>query len=551
MQSTHRSPIFALSDEHVSQSAALSPIGATSLGVPGFDDQLDDFSLKGWDRKAAHLRETLAKLSALPAKDHVDKVARAVLQERLESEIALLDSHERQLSAAVIWSPVIAIRQVFEMMPFGTAAELAVIANRLNKVDEAHLSWLSTLEELANQGRTVARRQIEGIAKQLDIFSQGAYSELANRFDTEKSDLALHEAAQKADQSAGRTASWLREKYLLRTQDEDAVGEDRFALWASHYTGAKLDLRATYEWGMQDLAQINERMWKVARRLRPDAKTLREVADALEVDPKYQINGTEVLLEKLRNFTAKTISEMDGIHFDIDDRIKFCDVKIAPAGSGAAPYYISPSEDLTRPGTTWFPTQDKETFSWWRLPSMWFHEAVPGHHLQSAVAIIEKENLSRFQRTEAWTSGYGEGWALYAERLMDELGGYADPATELGYLAAQAWRAARVVLDIGMHLGYENYEGKVWDAESAVALMMSHVLLDEGFARSEVDRYLGIPGQAISYKVGERVWMRAREDAKSRLGAEFSLKKFHSFALKLGPMGLDPFEAELAQWNGN
>ena len=301
---------------------------------------------------------------------------------------------------------------------------------------------------------------------------------------------------------------------------------------------------------MQDLAQINERMWKVARKILPEAKTLREVADALEVDPKYQIQGTEKLLERLKQFTADTISQMNGTHFDIDERIKFCDVKIAPAGSGAAPYYISPSEDLTRPGTTWFPTQGKETFSWWRLPSMWFHEAVPGHHLQSAVAIIEKENLSRFQRTEAWTSGYGEGWALYAERLMDELGAFDDPATELGYLAAQAWRAARVVLDIGMHLSYENYDGKVWDAESAVSLMMSHVLLDEGFARSEVDRYLGIPGQAISYKVGERVWMRAREDAKIRLGADFSLKKFHSFALKLGPMGLDPFEAELSQWSG-
>ena len=182
---------------------------------------------------------------------------------------------------------------------------------------------------------------------------------------------------------------------------------------------------------------------------------------------------------------------------------------------------------------------------------MWYHEAVPGHHLQSAVAIIQRENLSRFQRTEAWTSGYGEGWALYAERLMDELGGYEDEAIELGFLAAQAWRAARVVVDIGMHLGYKDYDGNIWNAESAVALMMSHVLLDEKFARSEVDRYLGIPGQAISYKVGERVWMKTREDAKARFGENFSLKKFHSHALKLGPMGLDPFDAEMASWDGN
>ncbi|MEI9907666.1 MAG: DUF885 family protein [Actinomycetota bacterium] len=154
------------------------------------------------------------------------------------------------------------------------------------------------------------------------------------------------------------------------------------------------------------------------------------------------------------------------MHFDIDPRVNFCDVKIAPEGSAAAPYYMAPSEDLSRPGTTWLPTLGKTTFSWWRYPSMWFHEAVPGHHLQASMAIVQQERLSRFQRTVAWTSGYGEGWALYAERLMDELGGYEDEATELGFLAAQAWRAARVVLDIGMHLSYEDYDGNIWNAES-------------------------------------------------------------------------------------
>ncbi|MBC7464054.1 MAG: DUF885 domain-containing protein [Actinobacteria bacterium] len=546
-----RSPIFALADTYISESAALSPIGASFLGITEYDDKLDDFSLAGWHKKAEHVRGTLEKLAALNPIDDVDRIAKAVMLERLESEMALLDSGERQLSAAVISSPVVSIRQVFEVMPAQTPREIKVITARLNKVGEAHKSWLSALDALSQEGKTPARRQIEGIANQLDSFSKGSYSGLATRFDPEKQNPQLHEAARAADASAGETADWLRNTFLARTQDLDAVGVARFALWASHYTGAKLDLRATYEWGMADLAQINERMWRVARTLLPEAKTLREVADALEIDPKYQIKGTEALLNKLKEFTAKTTEEMDGIHFDIDERIKFCDVKIAPEGSAAAPYYISPSEDLTRPGTTWFSTQGKNTFSWWRLPSMWFHEAVPGHHLQSAIAIIQQESLSRFQRTEAWTSGYGEGWALYAERLMDELGGYDDPATELGFLAAQAWRAARVVLDIGLHLGYENYEGQVWDAQSAVDLMMSHVLLDEGFAKSEVERYLGIPGQAISYKVGERVWMRAREDAKARLDAEFSLKKFHSFALKLGPMGLDPFEAELSQWSGN
>ncbi len=134
---------------------------------------------------------------------------------------------------------------------------------------------------------------------------------------------------------------------------------------------------------------------------------------------------------------------------------------------------------------------------------------------------------------------------------MDELGAFEDPGYEMGFLSAQAMRAARVVVDIGLHLGYKDENGSAWNYESAVTLLVSHALLDEDFARSEVERYLGIGGQAISYKVGERVWMNARADAKKRLGDGFSLKKFHAFALELGPMGLDPFMDEMSKWDGN
>jgi uncharacterized protein (DUF885 family) len=239
---------------------------------------------------------------------------------------------------------------------------------------------------------------------------------------------------------------------------------------------------------------------------------------------------------------------MNGTHFDIDQRIKFCDARLAPEGSAAAPYYIPPNEDLSRPGTTWFPTLGHDRFNWWRQASIWYHEAVPGHHLQCATVIIEKDRLSRFQRTEGWTSGYGEGWALYAERLMDELGAFDEPGIEMGYLSAQAMRAVRVIVDIGMHLGFPGPDGVAWNADSATTLMIERGLVEPDFAASEVERYLGLPGQAISYKVGERYWLRARESARDRLGERFSLKDFHAHALRLGPMGLDPFATEMASW---
>jgi len=551
MTIAHQSPIFELSDEYIAEAAKLSPITATFLGIPGYNDQLDDFSLQGSQKKPALIRETLRKLADLKPQDDNDRIAAAVMQERLTSELALYDSYENQLICAVIASPAISVRQVFEMMPHESAEEIRNFTLRFNAVKSAHDSWRSCLNDLAKIGKRTTKRQARGVADQLKAFSGGAYSGIAKRIDPDNKYPELHTAAASADKSAGEMGEWLRASYVSEANEADGVGAERYSSWARHYTGANLDLRETYEWGLEDLARINERMWKAALKIKPDAKSLQEVADYLDEDPKYLVKGADTLLEKLKEFTEAAVKQMDGVYFDIDDRIKFCDARLAPEGSAAAPYYIPPSEDLARPGTTWFPTLGKDEFSWWRIPTMWYHEAVPGHHLQNGTTTVEIDRLTRFQRTEAWTSGYGEGWALYAERLMDELGAFEDPGFEMGYLSAQAWRAVRVVVDIGMHLGYKDENGNVWNAQSASDLLVSHALLEREFAKSEVDRYLGIAGQAISYKVGERVWMKAREEAKKRLGDAFSLKKFHAYALRLGPMGLDPFAVEMSNWDGN
>jgi uncharacterized protein (DUF885 family) len=175
--------------------------------------------------------------------------------------------------------------------------------------------------------------------------------------------------------------------------------------------------------------------------------------------------------------------------------------------------------------------------------------------------MVQRERLSRFQRVE-YVSGHAEGWALYAERLMDELGYFGDPAHELGYLVGQAMRAARVVLDIGLHLELAiptdadpalfddvpgDPRGEVWSPDLARAFLVAHSGLPPTFASREIDRYLGWPGQAISYKVGERVWLEARDDARAAAGAGFDLKAWHMRALALGSPGLDVLRTELAQ----
>jgi uncharacterized protein (DUF885 family) len=215
-------------------------------------------------------------------------------------------------------------------------------------------------------------------------------------------------------------------------------------------------------------------------------------------------------------------------------------------------YYTGPSEDLSRPGRTWYPTGGKAVFPLWGEVSIAYHEGVPGHHFQIGTTKYMAGELSRFQRLLAGTSGYVEGWALYAERLMGELGYLEKPDYYLGMLRAQALRAVRVILDIGMHLELpiprsdRFHPGETWNAELGDAFARERSCFAPEFMASEVTRYLGTPGQAISYKVGERCWLEARESSKQRLSKAFDLKAWHRKALELGPMGLAQMQREMA-----
>jgi uncharacterized protein (DUF885 family) len=185
-------------------------------------------------------------------------------------------------------------------------------------------------------------------------------------------------------------------------------------------------------------------------------------------------------------------------------------------------------------------------FSTWRELTTVYHEGVPGHHLQVAQTVYRKETLNKWRRLSAWTSGHGEGWALYAERLMDELGYFAEPGNRMGWLDGQSLRAARVVIDIGVHCGFPapaEVGGGEWDYDKAWTYLTSHANMDEAMLRFELDRYLGWPGQAPSYKIGERLWLQLRGEARAREGDAFDLKDFHRRALDIGGVGLDTLRA--------
>jgi len=277
------------------------------------------------------------------------------------------------------------------------------------------------------------------------------------------------------------------------------------------------------------------------------------VRHLLDTDPDRAVHGEEALRDWLQELMDEAMTFLLAeAHFSIPESIRRVEAMIAPPGGAAAMYYTGPSEDLRRPGRTWYPANGRTSFPRWGEPTTAYHEGVPGHHLQIGTAVSNAGRLSRFQRN-TFVSGHGEGWALYAERLMDEFGFFANPEYRLGYLFAQAFRAARVVVDIGVHCGLpipadsDWRPGEAWTAESMFEFVSARSSGDDEFNRSEINRYLGWPGQAISYKLGERVWLDLRDAARARHGANFDLRAWHEHALGLGNLGLDLLRSELAR----
>jgi uncharacterized protein (DUF885 family) len=560
MPETSRSPVYDIADRYVLAYAALDPIEATDAGVAGHEDELTDFSPAANSARDQLDRDTLRALAGAPATNDRDRIAADVMRERLELAVALHDAHEELRALRIIGSPVQGIRGCFDLMAFESDDDWEVVARRMEQVPDSIASLEAALRAGMDGGIVAARRQALGCADQAATWGgQGPdpspfFATLAARH---VGDATLHARLEKAGDAATRKyaefATFLRDEYAPKADPRDPVGRDRYALFARVYSGVELDLDETYAWGWEELYRIEERMRAVAERILP-GEPVAAVANHLDHDATRTVEGVDAFQRWNQELIDRTIAELNGTHFDIAPPLRRCEAMISPPGGAAAMYYTGPSEDFTRPGRTWYPTQGKTTFPLWREVSTCYHEGVPGHHLQVAQVKYLSEELSRFQRAFGFISGHGEGWALYAERLMGELGYLDDPAYELGMLGAQAMRAVRVIVDIGMHLELpipksERYHpGEVWTGELALPFVIERSCEPEYFMRSEVDRYLGWPGQAISYKVGERVWLESRADAQQRHGSNFDLKRFHSYALDLGGMGLGPLRDELARF---
>ena len=540
-------PVDAVAERHLDELVVLNPIEATYLGIPGQDDRLPEFSPDWWAECSAERRRTLDALDAAAPEDDTDRVTVAALRDALTlgEELYAAGEHERHLD--VIASPAQSIRDVFDLMSTGTEDDWALIGRRLRAVPTAVEGYVASLRAAAGRGDVAARRQVAAVLAQCTEFAgpDGFWGKLAGDApDALRRD--VEGAARAAAEAYEQLAGVLRSELLPRASEVDAVGRERYRLHSRTFLGAVIDLEETYEWGQQELARITAEMAATAERIKPGA-TVQEAIDYLDGAGGHALHGTEELQRWMQQTSDEAVAALADVHFDIPEPIRTLECRIAPTNQGGI-YYTGPSEDLvTRPGRMWWSVPKGVTeFSTWRERTTVYHEGVPGHHLQIGQTAYRREILNRWRRLASWISGHGEGWALYAERLMADLGYLDDPADYLGMLDGQSLRAARVVLDVGFHCGFPapaEVGGGEWTYDKAWAFLTAHANMAEGFLRFELDRYLGWPGQAPSYKIGERLWLQLRDSARAREGDAFDLKAFHRRALDIGSVGLDVMAA--------
>ena len=530
------------------------------LGLPS-DRLLDDLSPDGLAEQAELVRRTLPRAGEQPIDTDGEQVAADVLDERLQLHLDRYEAGDFHSALNVIASPVQDVRMLFDLLPKDSDDDYADIAARMRALPEAFAGYAESLREGVRRGRVAAIRQVDKCAEQCDTYSgtSGGEPGTSRRSPRRASAPARlprswPAAAQVADAAYADLATFLRTELRQHAPEQGRRRAARCTPWRPATSSAPLstsrrritgDGRSSSAWrpSCKECVRAHPPGGGTAGGRRPARQ--RRPLSGHRHRRAATVDAAAVRRRRRRARAGPTSTS--------PSRSARSTARSPRPAATVGAYYTGPSDDLSRPGAMWWSVEaGREVFSTWRETTVVYHEGVPGHHLQIATAVYQRDSLNDFQRLLAGTSGHAEGWALYAERLMRELGYLDDDPILLGMLDAQLFRAARVVVDIGMHLELEIpggtgfHEGERWTPELGLEFLLTRTVSEPKHSADEIDRYLGWPGQAPSYKVGERVWIDGRDAARARHGDDFDPKAFHTKALQFGGMGLDPLAALLA-----
>lgn len=341
-----------------------------------------------------------------------------------------------------------------------------------------------------------------------------------------------------------RLHDFIKTEYIPQTRTSTGFsdipnGKERYDYWIKYWTTTNLSANEIYEIGLEEVARIRSEMEKVKEQVgfKGDLKAFFE---HVNTDPKFKpfktdeevINAFKNIEQKMQPQLKKLFSMVPKTKFEVRQTEEFRE-------ASASAEYMQGTPDGSRPGIFYVPVLNAEKFNYTGMETLFLHEAIPGHHYQISLQQ-ENESLPKFRRF-LWYGAYGEGWALYTESLGKELGLYTDPYQYFGNLGDEMHRAIRLVVDVGMHT-------KGWTREKAIQYMRANEAISEQDATAEIERYMAIPGQALSYKIGQLKIIELRKKAEKELGTKFDIAAFHQEVLEDGVLPLEIFEKKMDKW---
>lgn len=538
-----------------------SPITATFLGDRRYNDRWDDLSLPVIEMRRAEDQITLEKLGAMdrsqmsPARQLDYELFRLRLEDRVEAQ-----AFREELMPMTPLDGVQLIAQIADFAPFDTVQDYNNWLARLESFGTLMDQTISLMKRGMAEGRMRPRVVMQRVLPQVaaQIVDDPTQSPFYAPFTRAPAPAGVPAAVLAQLGFAGQAAisetvvpafqrlqQFLEKEYLPACPVAVGLsslpdGERHYAWLIHHHTSTRLSAAEIHDLGIREVARIQSAMDAVMKRTGYKGSTAR-FHQFLRSSPRFRYTDSAQLLDAYRVIAKRIDPELPRL-FGRLPRTPYGVRAIDPIAAPSAPaaYYYPPSADGARAGNFHANVDQPETRNTWEMEALTLHEAVPGHHLQIALAQ-ELDDLPEFRRHGLRLTAYTEGWGLYAESLGSELGLYQDPYSEFGQLGFEMWRAVRLVVDTGLH-------AKNWTRKQALDYFQSRVPKSELEAGNEIDRYIAMPGQALAYKLGELKIRELRLRAQDQLGDQFDLRAFHDTVLGSGPLPLNLLDRQVEDW---
>lgn len=525
----------------------LSPLVATFYGERGYDDQLDDNSLTGRAERKASDKALLERARTLDRKNlsAEERLSVSVMKTMLDDELEGLalpfqEFEVDHMDGGQSWIPTV----IQTAQPMKDEKDAAALEKRLKAVPLYFARHRENLASGLKTGRVAARVPTEKLIRQLEEMlaaplEKSPYADACDRLPeplrAEWKPRLLKIVETDIAPALNSLVAFLKIDYLPKTRTGDIGlsalpgGRAMYRHNIRSHTTVDKSPKQLHKIGLEELAGIRDEMTQIARHA-GHAGDLENFLESVRRNPTNFFTTREEVLKNAELLVAKATAKLPEWFGALPKTaLVVKPVEEFQEKNEAAARYFQPPTDLSRPGVYYINTYKPESRPRFSMTSLAVHEGVPGHHLQIALAL-ENGDLPQFRRSASFTS-YVEGWALYTERLGDEMGLYQDDLSRLGMLSDQALRAARLVVDTGIH-------AKGWPRDKAIEFMKANTPMSQEEIEAEVDRYTVWPGQALAYKVGQRELMALREEVKARTGRRFDIKAFHDAVLRHGPLPL-------------